>query len=429
MILLGLGLAVGLVAQAQNPSLTVDEAVAIATAQAFDVRLAKSELEKVRQQTRQALGNLGPAVTLEATYSKSEFDGGQSQDQGGPPSESKQVGARLTQVVDIVGATGRAANATKLQERAAQAGLEARINLVKQGVRNGFYAVLSARSRVDVARDSLTSSKERLAKGQVRFDQGAVARFDVLRLEAEVKRAEQDLLAAERNYELSKQSLNSSLGRAIETPFDPVQPEGVPMAAIEAGALVAQALSARPEIRQADFSIRSLEEVRRANEIGNLPTLRFNASHFITVDPGPFQSDAQTTTSLVMAWPVFDSGITRAKVKAARQDEEQAKIRREQLALAIALEVRSAVTRVETARKALDSARAGEAVAKEAMRLAQLRFDEGAGILLDVIAAQAEYTRAQAATIDATAENWAAFAALQRAVGTDNFQIPGTETR
>jgi outer membrane protein len=89
----------------------------------------------------------------------------------------------------------------------------------------------------------------------------------------------------------------------------------------------------------------------------------------------------------------------------------------------VSLEVRSAYTKLVTAREAYDVAVSGRDLAKEALRLAQLRYDEGAGILLDVTTAQADLTRAQVAAVNARYQYLAAVAALQKAIGQDDLSV------
>ena len=121
---------------------------------------------------------------------------------------------------------------------------------------------------------------------------------------------------------------------------------------------------------------------------------------------------------------MFDGGITRARTRAAREFEEQAELRLDQTKLSVSLDVRSALTQLETARKAYEVALSGLALARESLRLAGLRYDEQAGILLDVTVAQGELTRAEAAVVTARYQYLTAVAALQRALGTDDLTLP-----
>ncbi len=119
--------------------------------------------------------------------------------------------------------------------------------------------------------------------------------------------------------------------------------------------------------------------------------------------------------------PLYNSGVTRARAQAARQDEEQSRINLEQIRHLISLDVLNALTRIETASKAHEVALKGQDLATESLRLAQIRYDEGAGILLDVTTAQSELTRAQGSVVTAKYQYLTAIAALQAATGTDLF--------
>jgi outer membrane protein TolC len=146
-----------------------------------------------------------------------------------------------------------------------------------------------------------------------------------------------------------------------------------------------------------------------------------SAAHNRVIDPPMGSSDNGTIGTLALSYPVFDSGITRSRVRAARQDENSAMIGLEQVTLAVVLDVRASYTRLATAKESLAVALDSEKLATEALRLAQLRYDEGAGILIDVTAAQADLTAARGSVQSAKYEYLTAYSALQRAVGRDDL--------
>lgn len=405
----------------QDNVLTMDEAVQIATQNAFSVRLANSNVLKSRQTENTTQGALGPAVTVNGTYSRSENIGGQA-NQGGQGSggfDSKSVAISVSQLVDITGLSRKAVRAARLATMAQEAGVLAEVNTLRGATRTKYYAVLQRKELVLVREAALKSATDRLEKANIRLTQGAIPRFDVLRFESEKRKAEKDLVDAKSFLRLAKQDLNNTMGRPIETEFDVTRPDVEPASPGEASDVVAMALENRPEVLRSKYTVESLTIVRMVQSAGNKPSLRVSASHTRNIDPGIGQSQASTVGSAVVSWPVFDSGITKARVEAARQDEEQAKIQLEQVQLAIALEVRNALEQLQSAKEALDLAKKNEEVAKEALRLADLRYNEGAGILLDVTVAQAEYTAAQTAVVNAEFDVRAAYAALQKAVGRD----------
>jgi outer membrane protein TolC len=101
---------------------------------------------------------------------------------------------------------------------------------------------------------------------------------------------------------------------------------------------------------------------------------------------------------------------------------EQAQIQLDQLKLAAALEVRQALSRLASANEALLTALKTEELAREGLRLAQLRYDESVGILVDVTTAQAQLTSASLSASIARFSALTALAELNRALGADTLE-------
>ena len=119
-----------------------------------------------------------------------------------------------------------------------------------------------------------------------------------------------------------------------------------------------------------------------------MPSLTLNAGYGRTIDPGFGQPEQSTTASATISIPIVTGGAIRANTERARQAEERAQILLEQLQLTVAFEVRTAITQWQTAYASYQTAVQNREVAEEAFRIAQLRYNEGAGILLEVSTAQ-----------------------------------------
>ncbi len=432
---IALGVVLAAAGQTEPARLTIDDAVNIALKNAFDVRLSESNVEKARQNAKAAAGNLGPTLNVTGSYIRWDDNGPQavtasrSRDAGSTsnaslPKDTKNMQFTVNQLIDITGAVHKGVDASKLAAKAQQEGFDAQVNATRYIVRSSYYGVLQARAMVKVQEDDLRAAQERLGKAKIHEKEGDIAHFDVLRLETDLKRSEQALLTAKSNLVLAKQALNNTLGRPIETPFEPVDVT-TSIAPIDQKIedLVQLALANRSEIRAAKLGVQALGKVRQSEERGSQPTLLLSAVHSRAIDKMPGQLESYSYGMAVVSWPLFDSNITRSRVRAARQDEEQAKIQLQQAELGITLEVQSALTRVTTAKEGLEVALKGEQLAAEALRLAQLRYDEEAGVVLDVITSQAALTAAHASVVNAGYEYRSALSALQKAVGKDDLVL------
>ncbi|MCW5938693.1 MAG: TolC family protein [Fimbriimonadaceae bacterium] len=417
--------------------LTIDQAVEIALTNGFGLRTSAARVEKARQQESEARGSLGPKLTLGASYSR--FEGAVTSGQGqvssnspgvsplaagssaSAPNSSKQASVSLTQVFDISGTIHRSVEAARFGTLSAVEAFGAEENAVRQQVKGAFYNVLLAKALVKVQTDAKDAAQARLDKATVRQREGAVPMFDVLRFQNDLRKTEQQLVQALGSLESAKQALNNVLARPIETAFEPVDVVGLPGLPDSPEPLVESALQSRQEIKQSALTVKSLGKFAESQERGTRPSLVLSAAHNRVIDPPMGSSDNGTIGTLALSYPVFDSGITRSRVRAARQDENSAVIGLEQTTLAVVLDVRSAYTRLTTAKESLAVALDSERLATEALRLAQLRYDEGAGILIDVTAAQADLTAARGSVQSAKYEYLTAYSSLQRAVGRDDL--------
>jgi outer membrane protein TolC len=400
----------------------LDEALKTAVDNAFNVRIAKNRVEKSARQVRQAKGAFGPNVVTQGSYTR--FDGtlnstGSQSSQ--VSSDSKTLSLSLTQPIDISGLSRKALQAVESQTHAAEAGLDAEINSIRQKVKAQYYGVLLAAALVSVQESSLSSAQARYDKAVIREQEGAIPKFDVLRFLNEVRKSEQALTLAQGNLVTAKQVLNSLLARPVETEFEAESIDMLPELPEDVGALVVVALRSRPEVLQSRYGIDALGKLADVQAFSFAPQLNIQAIHTRNLDPGVNQTTQATQGGINLSVPLFDSGITKAKVDAARSDTDQAKVVFEQLLLSIALEVQGAYTTAFTAKKNYVTALDSERLAKEALRLAETRYNEGAGLLIDIVQAQADLTAASGNVQNAKYQFLTAFSDIQRAVGSDNL--------
>ncbi len=399
--------------------LTMDEAIRIAEQNAFGVRTAQSDVEKTRQRVREAKSRLGPRVDTNHTYIR--FDE-EIKGSGGSivrPIDQTQSQVVVSMPLDVTGVLKRGVRATAAAIEVAQENLNAEKNDLRFAVRAAFYDVLQAEAQVKVFEETLATSQKRLRNTELEFQQGAKARVDVLRFQTQVQQAESDLIAAKNFATLARNAFNNVLGRAIETPFQLGEAPAMPRFEVDDVAMTGLAKQSRSELKAFRANQKVLELVRQAEEGGLYPSLSVSAVHSRDWKATGSNQSSSTFGQLTLSIPAFDSGVTRARVKAARQDEEQNRIRTEQAELGISLEVRQATATLQNAKARLDSALKQVEFAAETFRLANIRYEAGEGILLEVTDAQTELTRARTAFVTATYDFLRTFAQLQRAMGAD----------
>lgn len=407
-----------------STTLTLDEALALASTQAFSVRTAEINAAKAQDLVDLSKTAQGLNVKLNGGYTHIEQQGVRAVPggMGGPAPDQTVVSLAISQVIDITGVIGKAVSQARLQRESQALLVKSEVNKVKGQVRSSYFQILQADALVANQAAEVNAAKERLAKAEIRFKNDAIPKFDVIRFETELRRSEQALTEAKLNAVLSRQSLNNLLGRPIDTPLKVVALTGLPPEALDPSAVTQKALTQRPDLKAGEKNLEALVKVMERERLGMGPQLSVGAQHSETLSKVPLGGARGTTAAVInISLPLYDSHLTRTKVRFASKDVEQASILLDQARLGIALEVRSALTRLASTFESYATAKKTKELAQEGLRLAQLRYDEGVGILVDVTSAQSEFTRASNAVVIAEYQIHAAYAELQRAAGADSL--------
>jgi outer membrane protein TolC len=120
---------------------------------------------------------------------------------------------------------------------------------------------------------------------------------------------------------------------------------------------------------------------------------------------------------LVLSFPIFEGRAVSGRVKQARADYNQSLYLERQIRENVLLAVRSAYMSWQEAVASLKSQKRTIAQAEEGLRIANLRYNNGIGTQLEVLAAQTANTQAKVNYIRAIYDYELAAAGFLRAAG------------
>ena len=284
-------------------------------------------------------------------------------------------------------------------------------------VKNTYFNVLRDQAQVRVNEQLVAADTESVRIAQVRFDAGATARYDVLTAQTTLSNAQTQLSSSRNTLTLAAANLNNLVGLDQDTTVTLEEPAQPPLTQrFDRTALTRTALANRPEVKQADRNITLAERLKKLAGVGLLPSLSIVGSGGYT---GPITTNSHTsyTISAVIGIPLYDGGATKAKVRTAESDVRTQKITRDQLRLNVDLEVRQALSNINDAQTRAASTGIGASTADEAYRLANVRYQNGIGTILDVVNAQAQLAQAQSNLLNAQYDYQTSLAQLTRAIG------------
>lgn len=333
------------------------------------------------------------------------------------PAYRWNYGVFLNQVLFDWGQRRRAEIAAKRGVDAAKYRTDEAQNGVRLVVGTTFFNILRAQQLVRVAQERVESATEQLRVARARFETDVAPRFDVIRSEAELANAQQELIQAQNEVQLAEATFNTALGRDVNTPVA-IDPEATPdRKEFSFDELRDTAVEQRPSLRAFRADIRGLEQTVRSRRAENKPQISLGAT-YDRPNPGGFATtEHRYSAGLVMTFPFFDSGLTRGRVREAQGTLEaqraRLEIERQQVELDIRqaqLDLNEAGQRIETSRKELTSAR-------EALRVAEVRYRSGVGTNVEVTDAQVAVARAGQNLANAEFDYLTALVRLEYATG------------
>jgi len=268
------------------------------------------------------------------------------------------------------------------------------------------------------------ASQSRVELAQALYDQAADLQkegvgtgIDTLRANVELQNEKQRLIEAENDREASLYGLSKLLNldprQTIELSdslsfFDTPQPEVEP--SIEA------ALGERQEWKALAAQIKAAEAEKKASQYSRLPSLRFDGDFAYVGTSGSTTLPTYTYEASVNM-PLFTGGRIHAEIVKADLEIRRLEQQQDDLRNQIALDVKTALLNLRSARNEVQVANLGVQLSKEEVDQARDRFKAGVANNIEVIQAQDSLSRANDNQIAALYRFNQARADLARSVG------------
>ena len=295
-------------------------------------------------------------------------------------------------------------------------------------VRQSFLDVILARDVVNVYRDALAAAELNLEIVSKMQAQGVVSEYEKLRAEVEVANLRPQLLQAQNRADLALHALRNFLSLEtsdeieLQYSFDSTNVGQV----LSLPHVTELAIANRSVLRQQDH----LKEItRRAVGIAkaeNSPKLDFISQYGWRYQADDFGLDGENwspnwTASISMSFPIFNGFSTKASVRKAKVDRQQAEMSYEKMREQVELQVRDAFLRYGEANERLQSQRKTIEQAEEGLRISRIRYQNGIGTQLEILSSESALTLARSNFVQATHDAALAVYRLLRVSGMTTF--------
>lgn len=263
-----------------------------------------------------------------------------------------------------------------------------------------FWAVVTARTTVDVLEQGVARSQAHVADVRQRFAAGLVPPNEIASAEAQESRARMLAIEARNQREVATADLARLAGFTPGQPIEPVatlDAPSSPVAGVES--LLAGARDARDERRALASRIESANSVRDAAAAARLPTIAVTGGvDYARPNPRIFPRtdrwDDSWDAGVNVRWSFWDGGRTAADVAQATAAIEVTRQRLAEFDSVLAVEVRQRALDLESGRAAVAAAADAVRAAAEARRVVAERYQ--AGVIAQIEVLDAEYALLQA---------------------------------
>lgn len=368
-----------------SPKLTLSDCYQMALYRSEALAIDGEELARLQAQFEQVRGGVFPRISFEGSYSR--------QDKPPTPSSGVQQSLTLNERTEykftghqpIFGGfrefyTLRQTNALyRGQEHALR---HARI-LLYGDVADAFYAALEAGRELATTQDSLRLAEERLEELVQRNRAGISRRSEVLAQEAETASIRATVERLKGVLAVSVEVLKFLTGLPSARELEDVLPE--PGDVPPVGDYLARAARERHDLRAAAERVRAAEEGIGVARAGYLPTADLDV-HYFTHREGV---SAEIDWDLLLSFevPIFEGGITQARLREARSAVRAAEFERARLLRDIALQVNRAYADLKAFQSEFTSLGTAVTSAQENYEIAQAEYRRSIATNIDVLTA------------------------------------------
>jgi len=285
-------------------------------------------------------------------------------------------------------------------------------------VQQAYYQGLAAESVLKVAQETVDVRRVTLRQINALAQSALRSTLDVSFAQVNVSQAELDLFRADNDAKASHARLSAAMGYDRDQPFSLTDEELPPPLDPDVNALITQAISERPDLAVLQLSRDALTNYADAEKRLKNPTITAAAVAGVAPLRDEKLPEAYSAAGVNMSIPILNGGLFKARRQEAESHAAAASKDVEDLSVQISRDVQVAWLDANDAFRRLDVTARLVAEANEALRLAQARYDNALGSIVELNQAQLNQTAAEIAAASAKYEYLSRRAALNYAIGT-----------
>ncbi|WP_317128785.1 TolC family protein [Mesohalobacter halotolerans] len=341
--------------------LTKTEAVALTLEQNFGIQIANNNLEIAENNAGILNSGYLPSLNAQAGSNFSTQDrlaevaGQDPLDQNNLDSENYNASLNLNYT--LFDGLGRLYNYKRLKEEYNLSELQARETIENTLVQlfSVYYEVARRVENVEVLKQTLSLSKDRLKRVEYLFDYGQVNKLQVLNAKVDVSNDSINLVNENQSLDNAKRDLKVIINSEYSNNFSvDTTVNFTPMLKIQQ--FVEEHELNNASLLQIEKSLEISAYDQKISKTGYLPTLDLigsygwnrNISPETPFFPGSTQTSTTISAGLSLNWNLFDAGQTAVRIQNAKINYENQNLQKQQIQVQVDRDIQNALNNYKT---------------------------------------------------------------------------------
>jgi outer membrane protein len=251
-----------------------------------------------------------------------------------------------------------------------------------------YMGVLLARENLIVVEEALNTAQAHLGLVSSRLRSGLVVKSDLLRAEVRVAELEQEKLQAQSQLEISRASLNATMGLEVNRVFCLTTP-------LEHGSKLRgsltdwtdKAMEHRPDLTQLKLQEMMEEKEVSKSKAAHLPSVHLVGNYEINSEDFSGTNNSYTVGAMLRV-NLFSGYKLQSSISEANARLRQVRAARQQLALVVAVQVKQAFLQAGSSWHRIGVAQGAIAQAEEGLRIVRNRYENGLYTIVNLLDAE-----------------------------------------
>ncbi len=408
--------------------LTLEESIKIALERSLSVKSAKEEIKARKFEERSAKADFFPKFSTSYSYTRLDRDTVNdakytlaSSEYSPLETDTYEFNVTGTQPLFTGWALTISRELASLGVDTAKVQKEIVTQDLVLNVKRAYFGILKAKKLEKVAIQAVEQLKAHLRVAQAFYDEGMIAKNELLQTEVQMAQAKQDLIRATNRVEIAGSLFNKLLRRGLNKKirikdildYHPVR--------LTLDQCMDRAELNRPEIKGVSLNIVSAEKRVEFSKTSYYPYVSLIGNYQRKTAAESFAGEGDPdnwSITLEAEWNFWEWGKTRHDVASARAKVTKVKYLLKEIKDNIHLEVKEAYLYLREAEKNIHVARKAVVQAEENLRVNEERYKQQVATSTDVLDAQTLLTQASTNYFNAMSQHNITWARLERAMGT-----------